>query len=98
MNSYTHTDSYRKVGKFANSGDTRILFWIYVLNDSALDTSDIPGEVNLHKLTAALTHTSPLKLENQTDISKYLTDFVSMITQSDPNASHTRIFTPIMFQ
>lgn len=49
MNSYTHTNSYMTVGKFVNSGDTRILFWIYLLNDSALDTSDIPGEVNLHK-------------------------------------------------
>lgn len=95
MNIYTHTDSYLKVGKFANSGDTRILFWMYPLNDSALDTSDIAGAVNLHQQLWLI---QSLKLEIQTDISKYLMDFVSMITRSDLNASHTCIFTTIMFQ
>lgn len=54
-------------------------------------------DANLHKLTLALTYTLPLKLENQTDISKYSTYSVSMITLSDPNASHTCILTAIMF-
>lgn len=49
MNIYTHTDSYMKVGKFANSGDTRIMFWMYPLNNSAIDTSDIAVEVNFHE-------------------------------------------------
>lgn len=54
-------------------------------------------DVNLRKLTVALTYTLPLKLENQTDTSKYLTYSVSMISLSGPNASRTCIFTAIKF-
>lgn len=46
-------------------------------------------DVNSRKLTVALTYTLPLKLEKQTDISKYLMYSGPMISLSHPNASHT---------
>lgn len=40
---------------------------------------------------------SPLKLENQSDIFKYLIESISVVTTSDPNALHTWIVTAVVF-
>jgi len=54
-------------------------------------------DINVHKLTVALTCALPLQLENQTDISEYLTYSVSTITLSNLNASNTCTLTAIVF-